>query len=1506
MTDMRLQYQRHGLYDPSQEHDACGIGFVVNVDGHKSHTIIEEGLTILCNLEHRGAVGGDRKTGDGAGMLLQIPHAFFQETNEFALPDPGSYGVGFLFLPPSASNQAREMAEQILYAEGARLLGWRSVPHVPSVLGESAVKSLPDLWQLFLAYDGISGDILERKLYVLRKCLENRARELGWNRSDFYIPSLSSRTIVYKGMFVSGQFAAFYPDLTQEIFTSALAMVHQRYSTNTFPSWSLAQPFRFIGHNGEINTIRGNINKLRDRNAALSSPLFGKDIEKLFPILDPSASDSACFDNVFELLTMGGRSMEHTMMMMVPEAFGLKYHISRDKRAFYEYHMTIMDPWDGPAALLFSDGIKIGAYLDRNGLRPGRYVITRQGKVVLASETGVLPIDPRDVKEKGRLAPGKMFVVDTERRRVVKDNEIKAHVSRWKPYRRWLEENKIELKGLLQVPGQAGSENARLPQLKMAFGYTQEDLNMIILPMVLNAQEPVGSMGNDAKLAAFSDQPQLLYTYFRQRFAQVTNPPIDPYRENLVMSLSSWVGRQHNIMDESPIHCRQLKLSHPILTDDDIERLKQADLQFLKVVKVPMLFASHSEALEQGIHRLCLEVESKVDAGNSVIIMSDRELDQEHAAIPALLATSAVHHHLVRRAKRHLTALILETGECREIHHFATLLSFGASGVNPYLVFEIIRNMRDKGYIPVKQSLTDATLNYITAVNKGLLKIMSKMGISTMRSYRHAQTFEALGLDRNFVDQYFPGTHTQIGGAGMDVIELETLLRHRRAFQPADRSADSGKYHYRHEGEDHLLSPEAIVSLQEAVRNNDYAAYKKYSDCINTKSKQLGTLRGLFRFKPGSAISLDRVEPEEQIIKRFVTAAMSFGSISKEAHETLAIAMNRLGARSNSGEGGEDPERYTVLNNGDNLNSKIKQVASARFGVNSMYLINSEELQIKMSQGAKPGEGGQLPGFKVDKMIARVRHAIPGVMLISPPPHHDIYSIEDLAQLIFDLKCGNPQARISVKLVSEAGVGTVAAGVAKAKADTVVISGHDGGTGASPLSSIKYAGSCWETGLAETQQILEMNGLRNLIRVQVDGQLRTARDIIIAAMLGAEEFGFGTIALISMGCIMMRKCHLNTCPVGIATQDPVLRERFTGKPEHVINFMRFLAREIRELMAELGFTRMNDLIGRRDYLETDTAIEHFKSRHLDLTRIFFMPDQPDGIKHYCTTGQRQDRSSSLDKNLIRSARRTLEGGQPVTLRRRIRNNHRSTGASLSAELSKLFGINGLPEDHITVKFQGSAGQSFGAFLAPGITFQLEGDANDYVGKGLSGGKIILKPPKGSQFLPQNNIIAGNVCLFGATGGEVYFNGMVGERFCVRNSGAIAVVEGVGDHGCEYMTGGRVIILGKTGVNFAAGMSGGIAYILDTTQLFDTNCNLDMVDIEVVHEPDDIVFLNNYIVRHHRYTGSPLARQVLDSWEDMLPFFVKVLPVDYRKALERITSQTSGDEDSVTMTEEVFT
>ncbi len=1508
-----MTLKKQGLYDPDYEHDACGVGFVVNIYGKKDHKIIDMGIKILCNLEHRGAVGGDLKTGDGAGMLLQIPDQFFRKVLDFDLPELGQYGVGFLFLPQDEEKfqRAQSIVTDTVEREGGILLGWRDVPVNPDCLGEVARQSIPRIMQVFVTFEDIEDSQFDRKLYILRKCLEREAEKSGWDTDIFYIPSFSRRTIIYKGMFVAAQFAVFYPDLTDKNFKSAIALVHQRYSTNTFPSWALAQPFRFVAHNGEINTLRGNVNKMKALDYTLSSSLFGSEIEKIFPIINPKASDSAIFDNVFELLTMAGRSMEHSMMMMVPEAFGFQYHISQDKRAFYEYHMSIMDPWDGPAALVFSDGVKIGAYLDRNGLRPGRYLITKSGKVVMASETGVLDIDPADVREKGKLAPGKMFLVDTERHRIIRDNEVKSTVSRWKPYRRWLEENKIELKGLFQVPGQIKKDKSTLIVQQSAFGYTLEDFKTIIVPMVTNSQEPVGSMGNDAALAVLSRKPQLLYNYFKQTFAQVTNPPIDPYRENLVMSLSSFVGRSKNLLEETPEHCRQLKLSQPTLTNEDIDRLKSSEIEGFRVCSIPMLFKPEEGALEKGLTKLCLEAEKKVDEGFAMIILSDRDVSVEKAAIPALLAVSRVHQHLLRRNKRGLTALIVETGETREVHHFAILLSYGASGINPYLVFESLPDLQDRGYISRSLALPTAIMNYMTAVNKGLLKVMSKMGISTLRGYRHAQTFEALGLDEKFVETFFPGTVSCIGGIGLSTFEKETINRHFQAFNLTENgknvAGSGGNYAYRQEGEQHLFSPEAIVKLQEAVRDGgDYQKFKSYSLEVDNLSKNLCTLRGLFTFKEEQSISIDEVEPADNIVKRFVTSAMSLGSISEEAHQSLAIAMNRIGAKSNSGEGGENEKRYVPLSNGDSAKSKVKQVASARFGVTSNYLVNAEEIQIKMAQGAKPGEGGQLPGFKVNDMIAEVRHSTPGVMLISPPPHHDIYSIEDLSQLIFDLKSANPDARISVKLVSEAGVGTIAAGVAKGKADMVLISGGDGGTGASPLSSIKHTGSSWEIGLAETQQVLVMNNLRGRIRLQVDGQLKTGRDVVVGALLGAEEFGFGSTALVTLGCIMMRKCHLNSCPVGVATQDSELRKRFKGKPEQVINFMYYIAGEVREYMAELGFRTFDEMVGRVDRLDIDKAITHYKAKGLNFSRILFQPPVKKGVATHYVTGQDHDLSTSLDIKIIPKCSEALDHKKPVNIRMKIHNYNRATGATLSSLVSKRYQSIGLPEDTISVSFSGSAGQSFGAFLAPGITFKLEGDANDYLGKGLSGGKIIVSPPKTSTFRPEKNIISGNVNLFGATSGEVYIHGRVGERFCVRNSGALAVVEGVGDHGCEYMTGGRVIVLGKTGVNFAAGMSGGIAYVLDENQLFDTRCNLEMVDIEPVSIKDDIEFLNKYLNKHVRYTNSKYARELLNNWEEILPYFVKVMPVDYRRALERIEERKYKDVGIVGMTEEVYT
>ncbi len=1501
--------ERYGLYDPAFEHDSCGVGFVANINGAQSHQIVIEGITILKNLVHRGAVGGDSKTGDGAGVLIQIPHQFLAAQCErlgFRIPSRGEYGVAMLFLPRSDNDRVKalSLAQETIEGEGGTVVGIRDVAVNPDCLGDMARETMPHIAQMFVTFGQWSGPHLERKLYVARKCIETRASREGFPIEQFYVVSLSSTTITYKGLFVAPQFERFYPDLADRDVESAFALVHQRYSTNTFPSWPLAQPFRYMAHNGEINTLRGNINKMAARESIMSSELFGGDIQKLRPIINPAMSDSAIFDNVFELLALGGRSIEHAMMMMVPEAFGTKYHISRDKRAFYEYHAAVMEPWDGPAAIAFTDGVKVGALLDRNGLRPARYIVTKSGKVVMASEVGVLDIAPADVLHKGRLAPGKMFLVDTQRCRIIHDNEIKASVSRKKPYRRWLENNSIELSGLLQAPGPVRFERDALVRRQRVFGYTLEDIKMVIAPMAENAQEPVGSMGNDAALAVLSDRPQLLYNYFKQLFAQVTNPPIDPYRENLVMSLMSFIGREGNLLDETPEHCHQLKLAHPILSNDDMDRLRNADIEGLKASVLPILFPPYESALEKAVDEVCAQAERRIDEGFSLLILSDRYADEARAPIPALLAISAVHHHLVRARKRQLAALIIETGSAREVMHFATLIGFGASAVNPYLAYEIIAQLKDEGLLPGPLRLENAIDQYITAVKKGLLKIMSKMGVSTIRSYRGAQVFEAVGLNRQLVERYFTGTPSRIGGAGIEEISAETVRRHMWAFGgdvSAREGLDSGgNIHFRRFSEKHLFSPEAVTRLQAAVREGNYALYKRYCEAIHDRSRNLCTLRGLFTFKQRTPVALDEVEPVESIVKRFVTSAMSFGSISREAHETLAIAMNRLGAASNSGEGGEDEKRY-----GTPRNSAVKQVASARFGVTSAYLVSARELQIKIAQGAKPGEGGQLPGHKVDETIARVRHSTPGVMLISPPPHHDIYSIEDLAQLIYDLKNANPQARVSVKLVAEVGVGTIAAGVAKGKADMVLISGHDGGTGASPISSIKHAGIPWEIGLAETQQTLVMNNLRDRIRVQVDGQMRTGRDVVIGALLGAEEFGFATVALVTLGCVMMRKCHLNTCPVGVATQDPELRRRFRGKPEYVENFMRFVAQDAREIMAGLGFRTIEEMVGRVDVLDVEPALDHWKARGLDFTAMLAAPKVPEGGSLRCVRPQIHDTSLALDPELVEKSRKAIDIGKPVSLFAAIRNCNRTVGATLSAEISKRHGCNGLPADTIRCKFKGSAGQSFGAFLARGVTFELEGDANDYVGKGLSGGRIIVYPPKDATFRPQNNIITGNVNLFGATGGELFVNGMAGERFAVRNSGAVAVVEGVGDHGCEYMTGGRVIVLGETGINFAAGMSGGIAYVLDENQLFDTKCNLEMVDIEPVVDDEDKGFLNTYIQKHVKYTGSRYAARIIRDWIEMLPMFVKVMPVDYRRALERVRREESKETETVAVTEEVY-
>ncbi len=1503
----------HGLYDPRQEHDACGVGFVVKINGEKSHDIIEKGVEVLCNLEHRGAVGGDQKTGDGAGMLIQLPHRFLKKVCSFALPDEGTYGAGMIFLPFEEEKRAIaiELTEKTCGDEGWEFVGWREVPINPDCLGEMARRDMPHIRQFIVKKNGLSEDELERELYILRKCLIRAGNQVNLTMEEYYISSLSHRTMVYKGMFVARQFLSFYPDLAEKDMMSALALVHQRYSTNTFPSWPLAHPYRYIAHNGEFNTIRRNLNTMYARQASLSSELFGENLQKLYPISIPTVSDSAVFDNVFELLVQSGRAMEHAIMMMIPEPFGSKYHMSEDKRAFYEYHAAIMEPWDGPAVIAFTDGERIGATLDRNGLRPGRYTVTKDGLVVMASEAGVIDIPPANILEKGRLAPGKIFVVDTKRGRIVLDNEVKSHVCRRQPYRRWLSEEKIELSGLLQAPRHPEYDSENLSSIMRTFGYSYEDIRKILVPMATNAQEPVGSMGNDSPVSVLSRTPVLLYDYFRQQFAQVTNPPIDPYRENLVMSLMSFIGREGNLLTETPAHCRQLKMAHPVLTNDDIKYLRDVELDDFKVVTISLLMPTNGPEgnLEERLIDVCAAVENEVDEGASLVILSDRGIDRNQMAIPSLLAVSAVHHHLIQAGKRHLVGLILESGEVREVHHFATLVGFGCSGINPYLVFDALAEVRELGFISADTSLQNAMEHYITAVKKGLLKVMSKMGISTLRSYRGAQMFEAVGISQNLIDKYFRGTESRVGGLDMAALERDIRIRHGAAWANDDvyneKFRSGSAYSSRQRNDRHLFNDEAVITLQKAVRAGDYQIFKEYSAIINDKSRGMNTLRGLFRFRKGKSIPISQVESASEIARRFTTGAMSFGSLSREAHETIAIAMNGLGARSNSGEGGEDETRYIPDEDGKDRKSYTKQIASGRFGVNAAYLANCNELQIKMAQGAKPGEGGQLPGHKVNDEIARVRFTTPGVMLISPPPHHDIYSIEDLSQLIYDLKNANPNARVSVKLVSEYGVGTVAAGVAKGKADMVLISGCDGGTGASPLSSIKHAGTWWELGLAETQQVLVMNKLRSRIRVQTDGQLKTGRDVAIAALLGAEEFGFGTTSLVAIGCVMMRACHTNACPVGITTQNPELRRRFPGKPEHLQNFMLFVAEELREIMAELGFKTIEDMVGRVDMLEVDEAINHYKAKGLDFSKILAMPIHSDGESLHCTDSQSHDFSLSLDPALVKASAPAIERGEKIVLEQSIRNCHRTVGATLSYHVTQEHGSAGLPDDTITVQFRGSAGQSFGAFLTRGITFKLIGEANDYFGKGLSGGRLILYPTEGVTYSGFRNIITGNVNLFGATGGEAFINGMAGERFCVRNSGATAVVEGVGDHGCEYMTGGIVVVLGSTGVNFAAGMSGGIAFVYDGSQLFDTRCNLEMVDIEPVIESEDIGILRRLIERHTEYTDSLVGKRIIGAWEESLPRFVKVMPIEYKRALENIRDREIQNTDTTALTEEVF-
>ncbi|MFH8690603.1 MULTISPECIES: glutamate synthase large subunit [Streptomyces] len=1478
---------QQGMYDPRNEHDACGVGFVATLTGVASHELVEQALTVLRNLEHRGATGSEPDSGDGAGILCQVPDAFLRAETPFELPEAGSYAVGIAFLPSDDSAEAVRTIEEIAAQEGLKVLGWRDVPVTPALLGNGARATMPEFRQVFVADGESTGIVLDRKAFVLRKRAE---REAG-----VYFPSLSARTIVYKGMLTTGQLEPFFPDLSDRRFASTVALVHSRFSTNTFPSWPLAHPYRFVAHNGEINTVKGNRNWMKARESQLASELFGQaQLDRIFPVCTPDASDSASFDEVLELLHLGGRSLPHSVLMMVPEAW--ENHDSMDpaRRAFYQYHATMMEPWDGPACVTFTDGVQVGAVLDRNGLRPGRYWVTDDGLVVLSSEVGVLDIDPAKVVRKGRLQPGKMFLVDTAEHRIIEDDEIKASLAAEQPYQEWLETGEIELSDLPEREHIVHT-HASVTRRQQTFGYTEEELRVILAPMARTAGEPLGSMGTDSPIAALSERPRLLFDYFTQLFAQVTNPPLDAIREELVTSLRSSLGPQGNILEPTAAACRSVTLPFPVIDNDELAKLihinADGDMPGMKAATLSGLYrvGGGGEALAARIEQICAEVDAAIEDGARLVVLSDRHSDAEHAPIPSLLLTSAVHHHLIRTKQRTQVGLLVEAGDVREVHHVALLIGYGAAAVNPYLAMESVEDLVRAGTFIENIEAEQAIRNLIYALGKGVLKVMSKMGISTVASYRGAQVFEAVGLDEAFVATYFNGTATKIGGAGLDVVAKEVAARHTKAY-PASGIAAShraleigGEYQWRREGEPHLFDPETVFRLQHATRNRRYDIFKQYTDRVNEQSERLMTLRGLFGFDSGrEPISLDEVEPASEIVKRFSTGAMSYGSISREAHETLAIAMNQLGGKSNTGEGGEDSERlYDPARR-----SSIKQVASGRFGVTSEYLVNADDIQIKMAQGAKPGEGGQLPGHKVYPWVAKTRHSTPGVGLISPPPHHDIYSIEDLAQLIHDLKNANPQARIHVKLVSEVGVGTVAAGVSKAHADVVLISGHDGGTGASPLTSLKHAGGPWELGLAETQQTLLLNGLRDRIVVQTDGQLKTGRDVVIAALLGAEEFGFATAPLVVSGCVMMRVCHLDTCPVGIATQNPVLRDRFSGKAEYIVNFFEFIAEEVREILAELGFRTIEEAVGHAELLDTDRAITHWKAQGLDLAPLFHVPELPEGAVRHRIVEQDHGLTKALDNQLIKLAADALgatspEAAQPVRAQVAIRNINRTVGTMLGHEVTKKFGGPGLPENTIDITFTGSAGQSFGAFLPRGVTLRLEGDANDYVGKGLSGGRVVVRPDRGADHLAEYSTIAGNTIGYGATGGEIFLRGRTGERFCVRNSGALVVSEGVGDHGCEYMTGGQAVVLGETGRNFAAGMSGGVAYVIDLNR-----DNVNVGNLGAVEEPDDTdrQWLHDVVRRHQEETGSTVAEKLLAEWDTAVTRFSKIIPSTYKAVL----------------------
>jgi len=1502
---------KQGLYDPQFEHDACGVGFIVQMKGEKSHAIVEQALTILVNLEHRGACGCETNTGDGAGILMQVPHKFLKRVaaaENIALPDAGQYGVGMIYASPDRAtrSQSRQIFEQIVAEEGQKVLGWRDVPTNNESLGETAKLSEPFMQQVFIQRAaGLANDLdFERKLYVIRKRSHNAIRATHID-SCWYPSSLSCRTIVYKGMLMTAQVGQYYPELSDPDLESALALVHSRFSTNTFPSWERSHPYRYIAHNGEINTMRGNINWMNARQSLFESELFGDDMQKVQPVINVEGSDSTIFDNALELLVLSGRSLPHAIMMMIPEPWTAHESMSDEKKAFYEYHSCLMEPWDGPASIAFTDGTMVGAVLDRNGLRPSRYYVTKDDLVIMASEVGVLPIEPERIALKGRLEPGRMFLVNLEEGRIVADDEIKNQVATEHPYREWINQHMVELATVKDAPPEDDQEFTPIIQRQTAFGYSFEDLRLLLAPMARDGVEAIGAMGSDTPLSVLSDRPKLLYDYFQQLFAQVTNPPIDSIREEIITSAETTIGSERNLLKPEPESCHLIELKTPILSNEELAKLKHIHEGGFKSVTLPIVFDPKTGAtgLEQAMDEICDRASQAIETGVNILILSDRGINADKAPIPALLAVAGLHHHLIRQGTRTRVGLVLESGEPREVHHYAMLIGYGCGAINPYLAFESMADMIHQGLL-VNVDYKTACKNYVKAATKGVTKVASKIGISTIQSYRGAQIFEAIGLNQSIVDQYFTWTASRIEGADLEVIAKEAALRHNHAFPDREVNGHTldvgGEYQWRKEGEAHLFSPETIHTLQKAVRTGSYDAYKQYAALVNEQGQKHYTLRGLLEFKQRESIPIEDVESIESITKRFKTGAMSYGSISQEAHESLAIAMNRIGGKSNTGEGGEDPDRYTWTNDrGDSKNSAIKQVASGRFGVTSLYLSQAREIQIKMAQGAKPGEGGQLPGKKVYPWIAKVRHSTPGVGLISPPPHHDIYSIEDLAELIHDLKNANRAARVSVKLVSEVGVGTIAAGVAKAHADVVLISGFDGGTGASPQTSIKHAGLPWELGLAETHQTLVLNNLRSRIVVETDGQMKTGRDVVIAALLGAEEFGFATAPLVTLGCIMMRVCHLNTCPVGVATQDPFLRKNFTGDPAHTVNFMTFIAQEVRELMAKLGFRTIDEMVGRTDVLEPKQAVEHWKAKGLDFSKILYQPEVGDEVGRYCQIPQDHGLDKSLDiTTLLDLCKGAIETGESVSATLPIKNVNRAVGTILGNEITKRH-WHGLPEDTIQLHFQGSAGQSFGAFVPKGVTLKLEGDANDYLGKGLSGGKIILYPSAKSTFAAEENVIAGNVALYGATSGEVYIRGMVGERFGVRNSGVNTIVEGVGDHGCEYMTGGKVVILGKTGRNFAAGMSGGVAYVLDEQGDFATRCNQQMVGLETLEDAEEIADLRQLIQQHADYTQSQKAANVLAHWEDMLPKFVKVMPKDYKRVLQAISAAIaaglSGDD-----------